>query len=197
MIFDPSVNIQIVLWGGPCEKDLTVGKTCIFKNFRYRFTNYGRYINSPKIFECNVEVSDDFKENVTEIKSLSTLIEDNLTFMAIQKWSKSIVCCKCSTKKEIIEAETFVKCTKCNTLNKVKVCRKALYARIMFKNSHGKFITLSLFHNSLMELLDKVGCDSDSLVNHITESLAKIDSVQVAYDSVQCVITEIYSVKLD
>ena len=48
-----------------------------------------------------------------------------------------------------------------------------------------------------MELLDKVGCDSDSLVNHITESLAKIDSVQVAYDSVQSVITEIYSVKLD
>ena len=67
----------------------------------------------------------------------------------------------------------------------------------LFKNSHGKFITVSLFHNSLMELLDKVGCDWDSLVNHITESLAKIDSVQVAYDSVQCVITEIYSVKLD
>ena len=48
-----------------------------------------------------------------------------------------------------------------------------------------------------MELLDKVGCDSGSLVNHITESLAKTDSVQVAYDSVQSVITEIYSVKLD
>ena len=67
----------------------------------------------------------------------------------------------------------------------------------MFKNSHGKFITLSLFHNSLMELLDKVGCHSNSLVNHITEFLAKIDSVKVAYDSIQSVITEIYSVKLD
>ena len=67
----------------------------------------------------------------------------------------------------------------------------------MFENSHGKFITLSLFYNSLMELLDKVGCDSDSLVNHITESLAKIYSLQVTYDSVQSVITEIYSVKLD
>ena len=33
-----------------------------------------------------------------------------------------------------------------------------------------------------MELLDKVGWDSDSLVNHITESLAKTDSVQVQYD---------------
>ena len=72
-----------------------------------------------------------------------------------------------------------------------------LIARIVFKNSHGEFITLSRFHNSLIELLDKVGCDSGSLVNHITESLAKTDSVQVAYDSVQSVITEIYSVKLD
>ena len=58
----------------------------------------------------------------------------------------------------------------------VKVCRKPLYARTMFKNNHGKFITLSLFHNSLMEIPDKVGCDSDSLVNH-RESLAKIDSL--------------------
>ena len=147
--------------------------------------------------ECNVKESDDLKENVAEIKLPSTSIEDNLTFMAIQKCSKSIICCKCSTKKEIIEAETFVKCTKYNTLNKVKVCRKVLYAKIMFKNSHGKFITLSLFHNSLMELLNKVGCDSNSLVNHVTESLAKIDSVQVAYDFIQSVITEIYSVKLD
>ena len=160
----------------------------MFKNFRYRVTNYGRYINSPKNLECNVEESDDFKENVAEIKLSSTLIEDNLTFIAIQKCSKSIICCKCSTIKEIIGAETFVKCIKCNTLKKVKICRKALYARIMFKNSHGKFITLSHFHNSLMELLDKVGCDSDSLLNNITESLAKIDSVQVAYDSAQSVI---------
>ena len=131
MIVDPPDNIQIVLWGGLCEKDLNVGKTYIFKNVRYRVTNYGHYINSPKNLECNVKESDDVKENVAEIKLPSTLIEDNLTFMAIQKCSKSIICCKCSTKKEIIEAETFVKCTKCNTLNKGKVCRKALYARIV------------------------------------------------------------------
>ena len=174
--------------GRSCEEDLNVGKIYMFKNFRYRVTNYGRYINSPKNLECNVEESDDFKENVAEIKLSSTLIEDNLTFIAIQKCSKSIIRCKCSTIKEIIGAETFVKCIKCNTLKKVKICRKALYARIMFKNSHGKFITFSHFHNSLMELLDKVGCDSDSLLNHITESLAKIDSVQVAYDFAQSVI---------
>ena len=177
MIVDPACNIQIVLWGGLCAKDLTVGKTYIFKNFRYRVTNYGRYINSPKNLECN----DDFKENVAEIKLPFILIEDHLTFMAIQKCSKSIIYRKCNTKKESVEAETFVKCTKCNTLNKVKVCRKVLHARIMFKNSHGRFITLNCLDNSLMELLDKVGCDSDSCVNHITESLAKTDSVQVQY----------------
>ena len=57
MIVDPYGNIQIVLWGGMCEKDLTVGETYIFKNFRYRVTNYGRYSNSPKNLECNVEES--------------------------------------------------------------------------------------------------------------------------------------------
>ena len=35
-----------------------------------------------------------------------------------------------------------------------------------------------------MELLDKVGCNSNSLINHITESLAKIDLVKVEYDSI-------------
>ena len=48
-----------------------------------------------------------------------------------------------------------------------------------------------------MELLDRVGCNSNSLINYITESLAKIDSVQVAYDSVQSVIIKIYLVELD
>ena len=33
MIFDPSDNIQIVLWEGLRKKDSTVGKTCILKNF--------------------------------------------------------------------------------------------------------------------------------------------------------------------
>ena len=33
MIVDPFGNIRIVLWGGLCEKDLTVGKTYIFKIF--------------------------------------------------------------------------------------------------------------------------------------------------------------------
>ena len=84
--------------GRSCEKDLNVGKIYMFKNFQYRVTNYGRYINSPKNLECNVEESDDFKENVAEIKLPSTLIEDNLTFMAIQKCSKSIICRKCSTR---------------------------------------------------------------------------------------------------
>ena len=72
MIVDPSGNIQIVLWGGLCEKDLTVGKTYIFKNFRYRITKYGRSINSPKNLDCNVGESDGFKQNVAEIKSPST-----------------------------------------------------------------------------------------------------------------------------
>ena len=67
----------------------------------------------------------------------------------------------------------------------------------MFKNSNSKFITLNLFYNSLMELLDRVGCNSNSLINYITESLAKIDLVQVAYDSVQSVIIKIYLVELD
>ena len=84
--------------GRSCEKDLNVGKIYMFINFQYRVTNYGRYINSPKNLECNVEESDDFKENVAEIKLPSTLIEDNLTFMAIQKCSKSIICRKCSTR---------------------------------------------------------------------------------------------------
>ena len=125
------------------------------------------------------------------------MTEDNLKFMAVRKCSKSTICCKYSTKKETTEAETFVKCKECNTLNQVKVCRKMLYVRIMFKNSHGKFITISLFHNSFMELLDKLGCDSNCFVNHVSESLAKNDLVQVAYDSVQPVMTESYSVELD
>ena len=112
--------------GRSCEKDLNVGKIYMFKNFQYRVTNYGRYINSPENLECNVEESDDFKENVAEIKLPSTLIEDNLTFMAIQKCSKSIICRKCSTIKEIIAAETFVKCIKCNTLKKGKSLQKSV-----------------------------------------------------------------------
>ena len=76
----------------------------------------------PKSLECNPKESDDFKENVAETKLPSTLIENNLTSMAIQKCSKSAICSKCSAKKEIIEGEIFVKCTKCNTLKKVKDC---------------------------------------------------------------------------
>ena len=112
MIVDPSDNIQIMLWGSFCEKGVIVGKTYIFKTFRDSVTNYGCYINLPRNLECNAEESDDFKENVAEIKLPPTLTEDNLTFLAIQKCSKSIICCKCSTKKEIIEAETFLKSTK-------------------------------------------------------------------------------------
>ena len=33
MVVKPSGNIQIVLWGGLCEKDLILGKTNIFKIF--------------------------------------------------------------------------------------------------------------------------------------------------------------------
>ena len=58
MIVDPFGNIEIVLWGGLYETDLIVGKTYIFKNFRYRATNYGRYMNWPKKLEFNVEESD-------------------------------------------------------------------------------------------------------------------------------------------
>ena len=87
MVVKPSGNIQIVLWGGLCEKDLTVGKTNIFKSFWYRVTIYGHNIDSPSYLECNVEENDDFKENLTEVKLPSALTEDNLTFLAIQKFS--------------------------------------------------------------------------------------------------------------
>ena len=46
--------------------------------------------------------------------------------------------------------------------------------------------TLNLLVNSIMELLEKVGCDSRSLLIHITGFPAKIESMQVAYYSVNC-----------
>ena len=48
--------------------------------------------------------------------------------------------------------------------------------------------TLNSLVNSIMELLDKVGCDPRSLLIHITEFPAKIESMQVAYYSVNLLL---------
>lgn len=48
--------------------------------------------------------------------------------------------------------------------------------------------TLNSLVISIMELLDKVGCDSRSLLIHITRFPAKIESMQVAYYSVNLLL---------
>lgn len=52
MVVNPTGSIKVTLWGDKCKKDLLIGNTYIFKGFRFKYSKFGSYINSPKNGEC-------------------------------------------------------------------------------------------------------------------------------------------------
>ena len=92
MIADPTGNIQVVIWGDLCETELIEGKTYLFQKFRYRLNKYGRYINSTRSCETSIDETTDFEKPVTEASIASSLIEDCLTVLAVEKIQKKVVC---------------------------------------------------------------------------------------------------------
>ena len=88
MIVDPTGNILVVIWGDLYQTELIKGKAYLFQKFRYHVNKYGRYINSTKSCETSIDETTDSEEPVTEASIASSLIEDCLTVLAVEKSSK-------------------------------------------------------------------------------------------------------------
>ena len=149
MIADPTGNIQVVIWGDLYETELIEGKAYIFQKFRYCVNKYGRYINSTKSCETSVDEITDFEEPVTEASIASSLIEDSLTILAVEKVQKKVLYCKFSEKFDMVNSTTISKCRNRGTVGKLKL-----------QKNDNRNLFLSLFNTCATDLLRKIDCNT-------------------------------------
>ena len=175
---------------------LTKIKQYIFKNFRYRSSKYGDYINTPKDGNSSVEESDGFKQAVAESDpSDYSVAEEDLCIAMVEKMSVFRSCIKCHGKLENGNNKSVIgHCTNCAGSMKLNLCPLNFYSKIVFQKQSGQNVTLNCYTNSMRKLLsiaNPVSCIDDMKEKKITEQILNIDRVQVRYHTVQAKILDI------
>ena len=197
MIADPAGYMQVVIWGDLCEKELIEGKTYLFQKFRYRVNKYGSYINCTKSYETSIDETTDFEEPVTEASIASSLIEDCLTVLAVEKVQKKVLCCKCNEKFDMVNSTTILKCSNCGTVCKLKLCKLSFHIKLMFQKNDNRNLSLSLFSTCATDLLRKIDCNTSNNVEDIEIAIANINTMKVVYDCAQMSIVDVVTVTFD
>ena len=80
-----------------------------------------------------IDETTDFEEPVTEANIASSLIEDCLTVMAVKKFQKKVVCCKCNQKFDMVNSKKILKCRNRGTVRKLKLCKFSFCIELMFQ----------------------------------------------------------------
>ena len=78
-----------------------------------------------------IDETADFEEPVTEASIGSSLIDDCLRFMAVEKIQKEVVFCKCNEKFDMVNSTTILKCRYCDTVCKLKLCKFSFYIKLI------------------------------------------------------------------
>ena len=83
----------------------------------------------------------------------------------------------------------MARCSKCNSLNKLKNCTCKVCVKILFKNSKREKILLSAYNDCVLQLLSLANDSADILdlsEEEFESAIVEVDDVAATYDCVEC-----------
>ena len=154
---DPFGSIRITLWEQ--YTDQVQGKTYAFKNLKVRKNGDSNELTTARDGSTTITEVEQFKETLatpTDIPESFLISKSAAEILGIAQFSAYHSCQAC--KKKLHDENTnILKCGNCGLKQKMAKCRKNIYLQVLVKIDHNTNLTLTVFDQTIKNLLIVVG----------------------------------------